>query len=270
MSKNPLPVAAAAEGDTDPSVQVGNDRDRSAEGRDEIAEAHDQASEARDERSEARDERAEAREEVPNGVDLGAVSDRAGARRDRRGGASDRTQAAADRQAAAADRVLSARDRDSSSIDKLTGTYRRDVGTLELEREADRAARTGQPMVIAFVDLDGLKTTNDTLGHAEGDNRLKRTVDVMRTHLRSYDLMIRFGGDEFVCGLLDLDMPGETKRFQAVNADLADSDDGSITFGLVELRANESLTDLIARADADLYRRRGKQLEGSFVEGRRE
>lgn len=270
MIKNPRPVDAATQGDPDPSVQVGDDRDRSAEGRDEVAEAHDKASEARDERSEARDERAEAREEASNGVDLGAVSDRAGARRDRHGGASDRTQAAADRQAASADRLLSAKDRAASSMDELTGTYRRDAGTLELEREAARATRTGQPMVIAFVDLDALKTTNDSQGHAEGDHRLKRTVDVMRSHLRSYDLIVRFGGDEFVCGLLDLDMPGATKRFQAVNAELADADEGSITFGLVELRADESLMDLIARADGDLYRRRGKQLRGSSVEGRPE
>lgn len=267
MIENPLPDAVAAQGDSDPSVQVGNDRDRSAEGRDEVAEAHDKASEARDERSDARDERAEARDRASDVADLGAASDRAGARRDRHGGASDRTQAAADRKAASADRLLSAKDRAASSIDELTGTYRRDVGTLELEREAARATRTGQPMVIAFVDVDGLKTTNDSLGHAEGDHRLKRTVDVMRNHLRSYDLIVRFGGDEFVCALLDLDLPGATKRFQAVNAELADADEGSITVGLAELRADESLMDLIARADADLYRRRGNQLRGSFVEG---
>lgn len=267
MITNPLPGAGAPEG-PDPSLQVGNDRDRSAEGRDEVAEAHDKASEARDERSEARDERAEAREEASDGADLGAASDRAGARRDRRGGASDRTQAAADRQAASADRLLSAKDRAASSIDELTGTYRRDVGTLELEREAARAARTGQPMVIAFVDLDGLKTTNDSLGHSEGDHRLKRTVDVMRTHLRSYDLIVRFGGDEFVCVLFDLDLLGAEERFEAVKAELANADEGSITFGLAELRPDESPMDLIARADADLYRKRGTQLPGSFVGGR--
>lgn len=259
MSKNPPPDAGAAQGDPDPSVQVGTDRDRSAEARDEIAEAHDKASESRDERSADRDERAEAREEASDRVDLGAASDRAGARRDRRGGASDRTQAAADRQAASADRLLSAKDRAASSIDELTGTYRRDIGTLELEREAARARRTGQPMVIAFVDVDDLKKTNDSLGHAEGDHRLKRTVDVMRAHLRSYDLIVRFGGDEFVCALLDLNLPGATKRFQAVNAELADADEGSITVGLAELRADESLMDLIARADGDLYRTRGTQ-----------
>lgn len=254
-----LPPDGIEDEKPDPSVLVGDDRDRSAEDRDERAEAHDEASRERDRRSDERDQRAEARERATEVLDLGAAADRAGALRDRRGGASDRVQAADDREAASADRLLSAQERAASAIDELTGAYRRDVGTLELEREAARASRTGQPMVIAFVDVDGLKTTNDSLGHAAGDHRLKRTVEVMRTHLRSYDLVVRFGGDEFVCGLLDIGISAASKRFKAVNTELAEAGEGSMTFGLAELKAGESVEDLIARADAALYRNRENQ-----------
>ena len=244
------------QGELDSPARVGDDRDRTAEARDERAEAHDQASEARDERAHARDERAEAREQATDVINKGAAADRAGALRDRRGGASDRTQAADDREAAAADRMLSAQERAASSIDDLTGAYRRDAGTLELEREIRRAQRTKNRMVVAFVDLDGLKATNDSLGHAAGDRRLHAVVATIRKHLRSYDLIVRFGGDEFVCAMADLTVTKATKRFEAAGADLEAAGMGSISAGLAELQPGDSLEDAIARADHDLYKTR--------------
>lgn len=240
-------------GDPEPSVQIGDDRDHNADDRDRSAQARDQASEARNKRADARDERAEAREEVTDKVDAGAAADRAGALRDRMGGASDRTQAADDRGAAAADRVLSAKERAVSSIDESTGAYLRDAGTLELQREITRAKRTKQPLVLAFVDLDGLKETNDSISHHAGDERLRQTVLSLRTHLRSYDLIVRFGGDEFVCALVGLSLSEAAKRFEAANEDLAATRDGSITVGLAELRLEDSLESVIARADEALY-----------------
>lgn len=245
-----------AEGGLDSPARVGDDRDRTAEARDERAEAHDQASEARDKRAHARDERAEAREQATDVINKGAAADRAGALRDRRGGASDRTQAADDREAAAADRALSAHERAASSIDELTGAYRRDAGTLELEREIIRAQRTKKRMIVAFVDLDDLKATNDSLGHTAGDRRLHAAVAAIRDHLRSYDLIVRFGGDEFVCALADLTVTKATKRFEAAGADLEAAGMGSITAGFAELRPEDSLEDAVARADHDLYRTR--------------
>ncbi len=236
--------------------QAGEDRDRTAEDRDERAKAHDEASEARDERAEARDDRAEARELAADVADSGAAADRAGALRDRRGGASDRTQAADDREAASADRVLSARERAVSSIDELTGAHRREAGMVELQREVDRAKRTEQPFALAFVDVVGLKGRNDSLGHAAGDTLLRATVDSIRAHLRSYDLIIRFGGDEFVCALLDVTMAEAVKRFTLVNADLAAAHEASVTVGLTELEADDAVVDLIARADEAMYRER--------------
>ena len=128
-----------------------------------------------------------------------------------------------------------------------------------MEREAARAKRAKHPFVLAFVDVDRLKATNDSLGHAAGDQLLRRTVESMRKHLRSYDLIVRFGGDEFVCALVDLSMSVAAQRFEAINADLAETDQSSITVGLAELKSEDSLEELIARADEALYREREQQ-----------
>lgn len=249
-------LRALPDPDPTPPGRTGDVRDRIADDRDERAEAQDLASDARDERALARDDRAEAREREAHGIDAGAAADREGAFQDRREGASDRINAADDREASASDRVLSARERVVSSIDELTGAYRRDAGTLELQREFARSKRMGKAFVLAFVDVDGLKATNDSLGHSAGDKRLRQTVDSMRTNLRSYDLIVRFGGDEFVCALVDLNMSVAAQRFEAIDMDLAETDHGSITVGLAELRADESLERLIARADEALYKQR--------------
>ena len=236
------------------SVGTGNDRDRIADDRDERAEAHDEASQVRDDRAQARDERAEVRELAADGIDSGAAADRAGASRDRRGSASDRIQAADDRDAAASDRQLSAQERTISSIDDLTGAYTRDAGTLELKRELARARRTQQPLVVAFVDVDDLKLTNDSLGHVAGDRLLRETVASIRASLRPYDLVVRFGGDEFVCALIDVTLSQSAERFAAVNEKLGEA---SITVGLAEMCEGDTLADLVERADRDLYVNRG-------------
>ena len=238
---------------TESPDQAREDRDRTADDRDQRAHAHDQA-------SEARDARAEAREKASGRFDAGAASDRAEASRDRQGGASDRKQAADDREAASADRGIAAKELATTFTDELTGARRRDAGFVELEREIARAMRTNQPLTLAFIDVDGLKATNDSLGHAAGDRLLRQVVETMRANLRSFDLIVRYGGDEFLCSLPDLSIEDTAKRFRVVNADLA-MQNASVTFGLAELQAaNDSLEALVARADAALYRAREQKL----------
>lgn len=224
--------------------------------RDDASDARDVVSVGRDDQANARDRAAEAREERAGGPNAEASAARATARSDRRHGAHDRRCAAADRRAAGADRLAAADALASSAIDGLTGTLRRDTGSVELEREAIRATRTGQRFVVAFVDVVGLKLTNDRYGHAAGDQVLRHTTEAIRSNLRSYDLLIRFGGDEFVCGLVDMSIAEAGQRFAEVNATLTLSDRSGITVGLAERRTEESVADLIARADADLYRQR--------------
>ncbi len=191
-----------------------------------------------------------------NIIDLESRSDRAASKRDRQAAATDRTHALHDRVAAGSDRILSSRERSEFLIDDLTGAHRRSAGLLELERETNRAQRTETPYSLAFIDVDGLKNTNDSLGHEGGDKLLVKVVQTLRSRVRPYDLVVRYGGDEFLCGLLDMDLPEAERRVALVNSDLEAGRTGHITAGLARLEDSDSLADLIRRADEDLYRRR--------------
>lgn len=69
-------------------------------------------------------------------------------------------------------------------------------------------------------------------------------------------MIVRYGGGEFLCGLLDMDIAAGTGRFASVNADLATMHGASISLGLARLVADESLENLIGRADQALFRER--------------
>jgi diguanylate cyclase (GGDEF)-like protein len=136
---------------------------------------------------------------------------------------------------------------------------RREAGIVELERDLARARRTNRPFTLVFVDVIGLKDTNDSLGHAAGDQLLRETSDSIRSRLRSYDVIVRFGGDEFVCGLLDMSLAEAATRFSLVSADLATTQQAALTVGFAELGPGDALTDLIARADDAMYKVRQQQ-----------
>jgi diguanylate cyclase (GGDEF)-like protein len=242
-----------------------------ADARDGRADARDDRASARDARADARDARAVARDDLATSDrgDGGAADagdgDPAQSQQDRLRAASDRASAADERRAAAAERVLSASDRFAASVDVLTGARRRDAGVLELERETVRSKGTGRPFTVAFIDLDGLKATNGSFGHASGDRRLRRVADTLRSHLRSYDLIVRYGGDEFVCGMPDLDVEGAALRLAIVGAELATEPGESVSVGIAGLRAGESLETVIGRADEALrFSRSGFPSRGSL------
>jgi diguanylate cyclase (GGDEF)-like protein len=86
---------------------------------------------------------------------------------------------------------------------------------------------------------------------------LVQFVETLRSKLRSFDLVIRFGGDEFVCALTGTTQQDVLSRFASVQAALAAaSEHGSVSVGIAELATGESSEQLIARADAALYRAR--------------
>jgi diguanylate cyclase (GGDEF)-like protein len=168
--------------------------------------------------------------------------------------------AAVDRAAAAIDRGAAAQDRAAASIDELTGTYRRGPGHVELQREIARARRTKQPLVVAFLDVDGLKAVNDTRGHEAGDQLLRDVATALRDQLRGYDVIVRHGGDEFLCVLPEMSMATACARMKLIHTALADSPNHwTVSAGLALLQEEDTLETLISRADKALYANRSSR-----------
>jgi diguanylate cyclase (GGDEF)-like protein len=171
--------------------------------------------------------------------------------------ASDRARAAEDRARAAADRANSARERSrleaelqAAHLDGLTGAYRREIGLLALSHEIDRARRADGRFVVAFVDVDLLKQVNDRDGHAAGDQVLQTVVKAIRARLRSFDPIIRHGGDEFVCGLSGADIEDARRRFTMIEEAVTKDAKVGISVGLAELAVGDTAQTLTDRADA--------------------
>jgi len=85
-----------------------------------------------------------------------------------------------------------------AATDPLTGLPNRRALDRRLGAELARADRTGAPLCVVFVDLDGFKTVNDRRGHRAGDALLVEMARRWSAALRPYDLLARHGGDEFV------------------------------------------------------------------------
>lgn len=259
-------------------------REQTATGRLDVAEKRDATAHARDQAGAARDRAATARDLAMTQRDADferhgavAVADaqivvRSAAQRERaaeyRAQAADyRSQAVVDRAAAATDREQGARDRLQACADRealaralaitetdpLTGARTRAAGLADLDRELDRCNRTGSSLVVAYVDAVGLKHINDSEGHDAGDRLLKGVVTLITEHLRSYDLAVRVGGDEFLCAMSNMTLLDARERFSTIAAAVAASHEaGAIRVGIAERRPDEASTQLVARADQEL------------------
>jgi diguanylate cyclase (GGDEF)-like protein len=209
------------------------------------AEERDAAARARDDAAAARDEASAAAGDTPQ-----AAKDRALAAQDRAAAARDRAAAAQERRAAAA-RL------ENAYRDDVTGVLSRGAGRDQLRQALARAQRSGEPLVVAFLDVDHLKRINDERGHAYGDRLLQEVGLALRQGLRSYDVLARYGGDEFVCALVDASLPLAERRFRDIAEILSEAVPGSsISVGFAELLEDESLEAVIHRADRDMYERR--------------
>ena len=90
-----------------------------------------------------------------------------------------------------------------SVTDDLTRLYNSRFLNLVLRRETKRASRSGRPLSLLFIDLDGFKSVNDTHGHLYGSRALVEAAAVIRSSARETDMVARFGGDEFALVLPD-------------------------------------------------------------------
>jgi len=92
--------------------------------------------------------------------------------------------------------------------DSLTGLYNRQYLDEYARQALGRIERHENTMVLIFIDLDNFKYVNDTFGHAQGDAVLKKVGEIFKKTFRKYDIIVRFGGDEFIVLI-------ENKRYNA-------------------------------------------------------
>ncbi|MGH9744285.1 MAG: GGDEF domain-containing protein, partial [Candidatus Acidiferrum sp.] len=153
--------------------------------------------------------------------------------------------------------------------DPLTGlaNYRQIVEALETEIK--RYGRTERPFVVLLLDLDGLKKINDAFGHLEGSRGLCRLADMLRLYSREMDTAGRFGGDEFVLILPETNAEAARLVAQRISKRLAeDGEEPKIRVSIgtaVFPDDGETLNEILAAADRDLYREKGVPKKRSLL-----
>ena len=109
-----------------------------------------------------------------------------------------------------------------SITDGLTKLHNHRFFQEALEAECRRSSRTGDPLCLVLIDIDYFKKWNDRLGHAGGDEILRRIAEILHQSVRETDLLARYGGEEFALLAIDTTLPGATalgeKIRQAVEA----------------------------------------------------
>jgi diguanylate cyclase (GGDEF)-like protein len=114
-----------------------------------------------------------------------------------------------------------------AALDPLTGIYNRRFGLDRLREEFGRSVRSNTPLGVLMFDLDHFKAVNDTYGHLVGDRIIKSICAIARSSLREGDVLLRYGGEEFVAVLPaasseDLRVVGERLRKTVEDSALAD------------------------------------------------
>ena len=171
------------------------------------------------------------------------------------------------------DDLVSARERLQSLAlhDSLTGLPNRTYLLHRLGDAQRAAARTGRHTAVLFIDLDGFKSVNDSVGHAAGDRLLVEVGERLTATLRPADLASRFGGDEFVVACTELSADPADARAEAMTiaericmalampfttGDHAWMLGASIGIALSQ-GGTETPDELLTAADADMYRAKG-------------
>ena len=162
--------------------------------------------------------------------------------------------------------LISARDalQFQADHDRLTGLWNRGAILDGLKRELERSERQGVPVALVMTDLDHFKRINDTYGHPVGDSVLCAAAQRMRSYARLYDLVGRYGGEEFLLVLPGCDGPSAVKQAErlrtCISADPFPTPQGNISITLSAgvavspVAGDKDPAHLLRTADKALYK----------------
>jgi len=149
-----------------------------------------------------------------------------------------------------------------SFYDDLTGLNNRRGFFHLLEHQVRNANRKKKPFLLFYLDMDNLKTINDSLGHLEGDRAIIDIADILRKVFRTSDILVRIGGDEFCVFPLDAELRQEEAILKRLNDGINEFNNTSSRRFKISISTGkavyspdkpESIDELISRADTEMY-----------------
>ena len=162
----------------------------------------------------------------------------------------------------------------AARTDALTGCLNHSAMHDALGREIERCRRKGHALSLVIVDLDEFKQVNERHGHLAGDDVLRQVGESLRESVRAYDLVARYGGDEFAVIAMDADeaTAAEVARRaveaigRALGALGSAGQATAATAGVAEWQSGDSPSELIGRADRALLHGKHSGLRGTVVQ----
>jgi len=152
-----------------------------------------------------------------------------------------------------------------SIIDSLTGIFNRYKIDTALKQQISYSKRHQTPLSLIFFDIDHFKKINDTFGHKAGDEILKEITNLIKTHLREYDIFGRWGGEEFIIILPNTSLKQAVKVAQKLKSIIENHNFNHIghltcSFGVTELTENDTTDSILIRVDSFMYeaKKRGR------------
>ncbi|MBU0482039.1 MAG: diguanylate cyclase [Proteobacteria bacterium] len=150
-----------------------------------------------------------------------------------------------------------------ATTDSLTGLLNRGEGIRRFQQEISRSLRRHQALSILLLDIDYFKKINDNFGHQVGDVVIQQVSDILVSILRNYDIVCRYGGEEFLVVLPTTDLQKAVETAERIRKmieamEMTEDEHGAIfrltvSLGVSALKSGDSLDGLIYRADNALY-----------------
>lgn len=152
-----------------------------------------------------------------------------------------------------------------SNLDPLTGVSNRRMFDARMDEEMHHANKTNLPLSMMILDIDFFKKVNDTYGHQVGDYVLKTFSHIVKHEIRKSDLLVRYGGEEFVVlsicsGLLDTVAKAEEIRKKVESYEFEHVKNVTVSIGVTQLHEDDTKESFMKRADDYLYvaKKRGR------------